>query len=241
MSSFVTFESWRISLSVCRWGSSYSFWWCWWGLSVGDTDWWGLGSRLGLTGIDHPRKSTLFYVEECVLGRKRLSLPQKLRVIFWSCLLSFHLLYSNAWHLNCNNFNLNYIYSIVCLYVLYLYILTSSRIPHVILGRRTPHDWGGSVTFVHSNKQLCSSSLFPVQHLAMFLFLPPQIPYPFIKVNFFPSQYLNIFYLIPLFILSSIWKLLYRNNLWSIRPRNTLIYMRTLWCLFLIWRASTTQ
>jgi hypothetical protein len=46
---------------------------------------------------------------------------------------------SNTWHLICNNFNLNFIYGILCLYVLCLRILTSSRIPRYDLGRQTPH------------------------------------------------------------------------------------------------------
>jgi hypothetical protein len=58
--------------------------------------------------------------------------------------------------------------------------------------------------FVHSNKQICSSSSFLVPHPAMFHLLPPQIPYPLIKVHLFPSQSVKICSLILLFILSSI-------------------------------------
>jgi hypothetical protein len=68
---------------VCRWGSSTSFQRCQWGLSVGDPDWWGLGSLLGLVGVGHQRKPTLFYGEERVVDRERLLLLQKLCVIFW--------------------------------------------------------------------------------------------------------------------------------------------------------------
>jgi hypothetical protein len=94
---------------------------------------------------------------------------------------------------------------------------------------------------VDCKEQLCSISLLPMAHLAMFQLHPLQIHYPLIEVNIFSSQYLNICSLIHLFIFPSIWKFLYRNNLWTIRPRNTLIYLWTLWCIFLAWRASMSQ
>jgi hypothetical protein len=39
----------------------------------------------------------------------------------WSCLLTFHLLYSNTCHLTCNNLNFYFIYGIVCLSVAFAY------------------------------------------------------------------------------------------------------------------------
>jgi hypothetical protein len=47
-------------MHVCRWGCSSFFWWRWRGLSVGGPDRWGLGFLLGLVGVGHPMKLTLF-------------------------------------------------------------------------------------------------------------------------------------------------------------------------------------
>jgi hypothetical protein len=47
-------------MHVCRWGCSSFFWWRWRGLSVRGPDWWGLGFLLGLVGVGHPMKLTLF-------------------------------------------------------------------------------------------------------------------------------------------------------------------------------------
>jgi hypothetical protein len=41
----------------------------------------------------------------------------KTLIIFWSIFSASSFINSNTWHLICNNFNLNFIYGIVCLYV----------------------------------------------------------------------------------------------------------------------------
>jgi hypothetical protein len=77
----------------------------------------------------------------------------------------------NTWHLICNNFNMNFIYGIVCFYVLCLRILSSLIIPRYDLGRQTPHFWGGSVTVtVDSSASSCSrwSSAYLCMEAIMF-------------------------------------------------------------------------
>jgi hypothetical protein len=70
----------------------------------------------------------------------------KLWVTLWNNLLCFIFCKHNRWHLICNNFNLNFIYGILCLYVLCLRILALSRIPRYDLGRQTHHFWGSYIT-----------------------------------------------------------------------------------------------
>jgi hypothetical protein len=48
--------------------------------------------------------------------------------------LGFIFVNSNTWHLICNNFNLNFIYSIVCLYVCVCAISLRRESPDMILG-----------------------------------------------------------------------------------------------------------
>jgi hypothetical protein len=65
--------------------------------------------------------------------RERRMLPQKLWLslsIFWAS--SF--VNSNTWHLICNNFNLNFIYGIVCLYVCVCAFSLQRESPDMILG-----------------------------------------------------------------------------------------------------------
>jgi hypothetical protein len=134
-----------VFLSVCRWGSSAFFDWHQWELSVGDPDRLELCSLLGLTGVGHPTRGTLLGRRVCAY-RERQTLPQNSELSFEAIFWASTFVNSNTWHLICNNSNLNFIYGIVCFYVLRLHILASSRIPQCDLGRQTPHLWGGSIT-----------------------------------------------------------------------------------------------
>jgi hypothetical protein len=74
-------------LFMCRYGSSFFFWWHWRLLSVEDPDRWELGSLLGLVGVGRP-----------------------LGFIFWNIFCASSFINSNTWHLICSNFNLNFIW-----------------------------------------------------------------------------------------------------------------------------------
>jgi hypothetical protein len=115
------------------WGSSSFFWWRWWELSMRDLDRWGLGSLLGLTGIGHLRRPTLF------LGEERVSVVRDERFrkssdYLWSIFWASSFVNSNTWCLICNNFNLNFIYGIVCLYVCVCALSLHRESTDVILG-----------------------------------------------------------------------------------------------------------
>jgi hypothetical protein len=81
----------------------------------------------------------------------------KTLIIFWSTFWALSFVNLNTWHLIYNNFNLNFIFGTVCLYVC-LRILVSPRIPRYDLGRRTPHFWGGSVTDFPQRTSRCAIS-----------------------------------------------------------------------------------
>jgi hypothetical protein len=102
-------------LFVYRWGFS-SFWWRWWWLLVGDSDRWGLGSLLGLTCVGHPRRPLSSRVNSVCLSWEMNAFTEIL-IIFWNIFWASYFVNSNTWHSLCNNFNLNFIYGIVCLYV----------------------------------------------------------------------------------------------------------------------------
>jgi hypothetical protein len=135
----MTFGSWRISLVershsrfcscyfyfylfVCRWWYS-SFRWHRWGMAVRDPDRWGLGFLLGPAGVGRLRRPTLFYGEDCV-PIVRDECFRKNSDYLWSTFWVLSCVNSNTWHLICNNFNLNFIYGTVCLYVC---VFTHSR------------------------------------------------------------------------------------------------------------------
>jgi hypothetical protein len=71
--------------------------------------------------------------------RERLTLRQNSELFFEAFFGASPFVNSNTWHLICNNFNLNFIYCIVCLYVLCFCILGSLRILRYDLGRQPPH------------------------------------------------------------------------------------------------------
>jgi hypothetical protein len=77
---------------------------------------------------------------------ERWTLPQNSELSFEASFRASPFVNSNTWHLICNNFNLNFIYGIVYLYVSCLCILASPKIPRYDLGRQIPHFLGGSVT-----------------------------------------------------------------------------------------------
>jgi hypothetical protein len=52
-------------------------------------------------------------------------LRQNSELFFEASFGASHFVNSNTWHLICNNFNLNFIYGIVCLYVLCFCIFAS--------------------------------------------------------------------------------------------------------------------
>jgi hypothetical protein len=58
----------------------------------------------------------------------------KILIIFWSIFWASSFVNSNAWHLICNNFNLNFIYGIVCLYVCVCAFSLHRKSPDMILG-----------------------------------------------------------------------------------------------------------
>jgi hypothetical protein len=91
----------------------------------------------------------------------------KTLIIIWSTFWVLSFLNPNTWHLICNNFNLNFIFGIVCLCVC-LRILASSRIPRYDFGRQTSHFWGGSVTATLS---VMSDSLSLQSSRSMFVVL----------------------------------------------------------------------
>jgi hypothetical protein len=93
-----------------------SFRWCQWGLSVRDSDQWGLGFLLGLACVGHPRRPISSRVNSLCLSWET-SASVKTLIIFWSIFWASSFVNSNTCHLICNNFNLNFIYGIVCLYV----------------------------------------------------------------------------------------------------------------------------
>jgi hypothetical protein len=54
-------------------------------------------------------------------------------------LLGFIFVKFNTWHLICNNFNLNFMYGTVCLYVCVCAFSLRRESPDMILGDKTPH------------------------------------------------------------------------------------------------------
>jgi hypothetical protein len=61
-------------------------------------------------------------------------------------LLGFIFVNFNIWHLICNNFNLNFMYDTVCLYVCVCAFSLRRESPDMILGDKIPHFWCGSIT-----------------------------------------------------------------------------------------------
>jgi hypothetical protein len=123
----VAFRSWRINLVkrsrssfcsyyvylfVCRWGSSFSLRRRRRELSVRDPDRWGLRALLGLSRCKSSEEAHSFIGQRVRDCREKWTLPHKLWLSFESSFIN-----SNTWYLICNNFNLNFIYDIVCLYV----------------------------------------------------------------------------------------------------------------------------
>jgi hypothetical protein len=65
--------------------------------------------------------------------RERQTLPQTL-IIFWSAFWASPFVNPNTWHLICNNFNLNFIFGIVCLFVCVCAFSLRRESPDMILG-----------------------------------------------------------------------------------------------------------
>jgi hypothetical protein len=58
----------------------------------------------------------------------------KTLIILWSTFRALSCINSNTWHLICNNFNLNFIFGIVCLYVCVCAFSLRRESPDMILG-----------------------------------------------------------------------------------------------------------
>jgi hypothetical protein len=67
--------------------------------------------------------------------RERRTLPQKKTlIILWSAFCTLSFVNPNTWHLICNNFNLNFIFGIVCLCVCICAFSLRRESPDMILG-----------------------------------------------------------------------------------------------------------
>jgi hypothetical protein len=129
---------------VCRWWYS-SFRWHRWGMAVRDPDRWGLSFLLGPAGVGRLRRPTLFYGEDCV-PIVRDECFRKNSAYLWSTFWVLSCVNSNTWHLICNNFNLNFIYGTVCLYVcVFAHSRFVENLP-IWSWETNPLFWDGSIT-----------------------------------------------------------------------------------------------
>jgi hypothetical protein len=131
--SHSSFGSCCFYLSVCRWGSSSFFRWRRWGMEVEDLDRWGLGFLLGPTGVGRPRRPLSSRAKSVCLSWET-NASAKTLIILWSTFWALSFVNPNTWHLICNNFILNFIFGIVCLYVCVCAFSLHRESPDMILG-----------------------------------------------------------------------------------------------------------
>jgi hypothetical protein len=132
----------------CRWGASFR--WCWWEVSVGGPNQWGLGSILGPIDLDGRCETFSSRAKGMYLTCWQKLLPQTLNHPLKHVLVS-NLLCNQYLNLICNNYTCHLIYGIVCLYVCSLYSRFIKNCPSWSWLMNPPfwlseQDWGNTLS-----------------------------------------------------------------------------------------------